>query len=180
MPGRVPKFSVQHKELVIELAFLRSFLAWEAFLEESFVLYLLGKKPPKGSPPKRYASPPTREIAHQLAAEGRDFADWTAAAKVSERAERFFEGGKPFSPVLNSRQYRFEQMKTVRNAIVHSSLFSEESFKRVVRGILTTYPPNLTVSGFLAMTVPASSPPESFLESYLREIRFAAQRIVPS
>ena len=112
-------------------------------------------------------------------AEGRDYTDWTVAGKVSERAERFFRGGKPYSPVLRSRQRRFEEMKTLRNAISHSSAYSAESFKRLVRNRLKTYPRNLTVAGFLALTVPGSSPPESFLESYLADMRFAAERIVP-
>lgn len=178
-PKGIPKFSVHHKEMVTELAFLRAFLAWEAFLEESFVLYLWGKKPPRGNSPKRFASPPTRKVAELLAAEGRDYADWTVAQKVIERAERFFQGGRPYSSVLKSQRHTFEEIKVIRNAIVHVSTYSQEQFRSLTRRKLGTYPLNLTVGGFLAMTVPGSSPPESFFESYLDKIRFAAERIVP-
>jgi len=179
-PKGVPKFSAHHKEMVTELAFLRAFLAWEAFLEESFILYLWGKQPPKGHSPIRYASPPTREVAEQLVAEGRDYADWTVASKVIKRAERYFKDGKPFSPALRSQLHMFEEMKTIRNAIVHSSTFSQEKLKGLMRRKLSTYPPNLTAAGFLAMTVPGSSPPESFLEAYLSRILLAAETIVPN
>jgi hypothetical protein len=71
-------------------------------------------------------------------------------------------------------------MKIIRNAIAHTSDFSREKFKKFIRDELTIYPSKLTVGGFLAMTKPGSSPPESFLESYLTKILFAAQRIVPN
>jgi hypothetical protein len=179
-PKGVPKFSVHHKEIVTELVFLRAFLTWEAFLEESFTLYLLGKRPPRGNPPHRYVCPQTRKVAEQLIVpEGWEYVDWTAVSKVVDRAERFFRDGKPYSSVLRAQQYGFDEMKTIRNAIVHSSSHSWEKFKSLARSKLGTYSHNLTIGGFLTMTVPGSSPPESFFESYLSRIRFAAERIVP-
>ncbi len=180
-PRGVPKFSSLHKEMVTELAFLRAFLAWEAFLEESFILYLWGKRPPKGYPPRRYVSPQNRKVAEQLIVpEGRDYVDWTAASKVISRAERFFRDGKPYSSALRAQQHMFDEMKAIRNAIVHSSSSSWEKFKSLTRKrLLGTYPHNLTVGGFLAMTMSGASPPESFLEFYLSNIRLAAERIVP-
>lgn len=179
-PRGVPKFSSRHKEIITELAFLQAFLAWEAFLEESFILYLLGKKPPKGNPPRRHVIPSTRKIVGKLIAEGRDYADWSAATNVIKRADRFFREGKPYAQVLKAHQNMFDEISAIRNAIAHSSAHSQEKFKNLTRNKLGIYPSNLTVGGFLAMTVPSSSPPESFLEFYLSKIRFAAQRIVPN
>lgn len=178
-PRGVPRFSTHHKEIVVELAFLRAFLAWEGFLEESFVLYLLGKAPPRGISPTRYTDPPSRVVAEQLASEGRDYTDWTSVSAVTGRAERFLRDGRPYSPVLKSQQYSFDEMKTIRNAIVHSSTYSSRQFERLVRRKLGTYRPNLSVGGFLTITVPSSSPPESFFGSYVGQIRLAAERIVP-
>ena len=176
----VPKFLVYHEEMVSEMAYLRAFLAWESFLEESFVLYLWGKRPPVGNPPKRYVSPPTRRLAEQLAAEGKAYADWTVAQKIIERADRFLQDGKPYSPVLKSHRHTLEEMKTIRNAIVHMSTHSQDRFKSLTRRKLGTYPSNLTIGGFLTMTIPHSHPPESFFEYYLAHIRLAAETIVPS
>lgn len=180
-PRGVPRFSSHYAEIVTEMALLRAFLAWEGFLEESFILYLLGKRSPKGYPPRCYVSPHSRKVAELLVVpEDRPYVDWTAVGKVVDRAKRFFRDGKPYSSVLKAQQYRFDEMKTIRNAIVHSSSHSWERFKSLARRrLLGTYPHNLTIGGFLAMTVPGSSPPESFLESHLSQIRFAAERIVP-
>jgi len=161
-----PKFTVFHMEMVTEMALLRAFLAWEAFLEESFILYLWGKKPPRGKLPKPCVHPPTRRVAEQLVAEGKDYADWAEVEKVIKRAERFFQDGEPYSDALKSQKSRLQDIKIVRNAAVHSSSFSWEKFQILTRRELGTYPPRLTVGGFLGMTVLHSSPPQSFLERY--------------
>jgi hypothetical protein len=180
-PRGAPRFSAFHMEMVTEMAFLRAFMAWEAFLEESFVLYLWGKDPPRGRTPRRYAQAPTRRVAEQLVvAEGRAYADWAEVQNVVGRAERFFENGEPYSGALKSQQSKLQDIKTVRNAIAHSSSYSWERFQRLTRRELGTYPPSLTVGGFLAMTIPHSSPPQSFLEFYLSVIRLVAGMIVLS
>lgn len=190
IPSGVPEFTEPHMEMVAEIAFLRAFSAWEAFLEESFILYLWGKDSPKGQAPKCYAHPPTRKVAEQIVVtEGRDYADWSKFQNVIGRAERFFENGKPYSGALKGQQSKLQDIQTIRNAIAHSSTYSWERFQRLIRGELGTYPPNLTIGGFLAMTIPRSSrtgrvippsPPLSYLEFYFSVIQLVADEIVPS
>jgi hypothetical protein len=164
-----------------ETAFLRAFLGWEAFLEESFVLYLSGKKPPRGRGPSRYTFPPTIEKAREwVVPEGHHFARWNLAADVASRAERHFKSGGPFASVLRSNQNILEDARVIRNAIAHDSASAYDRFERVVRTALTTVPPRLTVGGFLNTVVPRSNPPISYLEFYIGKIHFAAQQIVPT
>lgn len=179
-PEGIPRFSTDHMHLVTELAFLRSFLAWEVFLEESFVLFLLGKRAPKARPANRKVVPRSRTVAMQLMKGERDWADWTVPSTVLHRAERFFDQGEPFSSVLKDQQSKLEDIKCIRNALAHSSSYSREKFENLVRRELKTLPVGLTVGGFLSMAVPASSPPMSFLEYYIIHLRVAADRIVPS
>ena len=175
-----PHISMKRRDSMTELAFLRGFLAWETFLEESFVLYLLGQVPPHGSGPKRYVFPPSHRAATEwIVPEGRRYARWTVAAEVSERAERIFEHGRPFAPVLRSHQHTLDEARTIRNAIAHESSSAGANFDTLVRNKLGALPPGLRIGGFLAATVPTSAPPMSFLESYLQIVEFAAQRIIP-
>jgi len=170
-----------HRELITELAFLRAFLAWEAFLEQSFILYLVGSRPPRGLAPQRYYLPPNQKLAKEwVVPEGQRYADWTDASRVRERSERFFRDGKPYSPVLKSHSNVLTESVTLRNAIVHGSMSARDKFRNLVHGKIPSYPPSFTVGGFLAMTVPKSHPPESFLEVYLGTIEFAAEKIVPT
>ncbi len=179
--GTGPYISLRRRDSLTELAFLRAFLAWETFLEESFILYLSGQVPPRGHPPHRYAFPPNQRAAMEwVVPEGRPYARWTVATEVSARAERLFRSGRPFAPVLRGNQNVLEEARTIRNAIVHESMSAQEKFENLARTKLGVLPPNLTVGRFLVTIVPTSAPPISFLEFYVGKIEFAAQQIVPS
>lgn len=178
--GARPYISRQRRDSMTEMAFLRAFLAWEAFVEESFILYLVGQRAPRGRPPRRHAFPPNYKTATEwVVPEGRQYAGWTVPHHVSDRAERFFHNGRPFTPVLRSNQNVFEEARTIRNAIAHESLAARQKFETLVRSKLGTLPPHLTVGGFLSIGVPASVPPISFLDFYVGKIEFAANQIVP-
>jgi hypothetical protein len=181
-PVGITKFSPRHKDTVLGLSFLRAFVAWETFLEQSFISYLLGSKPPGGPKPKRLVKPTTRHMAVLVIIGGdRDYADWYKYDQLKGRAKKYFKDGKPFTDALSGRKLLFEEMATLRNAIAHSSSHSQEKFKSLVRSKLSgSYPPKLTVGGFLAMTVPSSSPPESFLEYYIKSVNNLAGLIVPT
>jgi hypothetical protein len=172
--------SPQRRDSMMELAFLRSFLAWETFLEESFVLYLGGQKPPKGRAPFRYSFPPNLGAAMEwVVPEGQDYATWTVASRVTERAQRFFRHGQPYAPVLRSNQSALDESRTLRNAIAHASASAQSKFETLVRNKIGALPPKLTVGGFLGMVVPSSTPPRSYLDHYLEKIEFAAHQVVP-
>lgn len=177
--GGRPFITQRRRDSLAELAFLRSFLAWETFLEESFALYLAGQKPPRGRAPIRYAFPPNLKIAMEwVIPEGRGYAKWTSAHDVSVRAERFFRDGRPFAPTLRSQQAALEETRIIRNAIAHESMSARQKFETLVRTKLATLPSGLTVGSFFGMTVPGTTPPISFLESYITKIENLAKQIV--
>lgn len=179
--GARPLVSKRRRDQMTEMAFLRAFLAWESLVEESFILYLSGQKPPRGRAPSRYAFPPNHRTAMDwVVPEGRRYAEWTVPTRVSERAERFFRAGRPFAPALRSNQNMLEEVRIIRNAIAHKSVSARGKFESFVRTKLGTLPPNLSVGGLLGTTAPGSSPPVSFLEFYVAKIDLAAQQIVPS
>jgi hypothetical protein len=166
---------------MMELAFLRAYLAWEVFLEESFICYLLGMTAPRGPTPRRFTFPPGRREAKEwVVPEGREYASWDANA-VRRRSQRFFHGGSPFHRALLSHQTALDQTRTIRNAIAHESDKAQDRFKNVARTVLGgALPPNLTIGRFLNSTVPGSAPPQSFLEFYLERIQLVARNIVPT
>ena len=159
LPGSHPHISQKRSHSMIELAFLRAYLAWEVFLEESFVCYLLGMAAPRRAAPHRFTIPPGRREAKEwVVPEGREYASWDANT-VRSRAKRFFRGGKPFHPALRSHQHSLDQTRTIRNAIAHESDKAHERFKNVARDMLGgTLPPKLTVGRFLNTSVPGSAP----------------------
>lgn len=174
-----PFISGKRRDSIIELAFLRAFLAWEAFLEKSFLLYLAGKVPPRGRLPKRYYFPPSHKMAMDWLAEGRDYAKWADAGEVGKRAARFFQDGHPFTSVLRSNQTALADANIIRNMIAHESSNTRQKFEKIARRELSTLPINRTAGAFLGTTVPTSSPPVSFLESYVSKLESCAKQIIP-
>lgn len=174
-----PRITAKRRDAIVELAFFRALNGWESFLEETFILYMLGQQAPRGRKARRYGFPPTEEAAYDWVADGRDYAKWTHA-DVVKRAERLFTGGRPFTPVLQKQPNLFKQAKTIRNALAHDSRSAQQKFEALIRDQLGALPPNMTVGSFLLSTKPKSAPPISFLEFYLGEIEKAAQEIVPT
>jgi hypothetical protein len=179
LPSATPHISVPRRDSIVELAFLRGFLAWESFLEESFILHMLGKQPRRGKPPHRYVLPPNRKVAFDLSAGGRDYASWEVAADVATRATRFFRDGRPYTGPLRAAQNNLDAARTLRNAVAHRSEAAQKRFEGLARNELGgTLPPRLTVGGFLNTPTPASAPPESFLEYYFGVLEIVAEKII--
>lgn len=179
LPGGPLRISRRRRDSIVELVFLRAFLAWETFLEDSFVLYLVGRTAPRGRAPYRYTLPPTMKLAEEwLVPEGRTYANWDATS-VSDRSERYFRDSRPFAAALRSHQNLLSDAKTIRNAIAHESKSAYTKFENVARVKLGTLPSNLTVGSFLNTTVAGSTPPQSYLEFYLEKMEFVSSRIIP-
>ncbi len=176
-----PKFTVKHRDILVESAFLRVYLAWEQLLEESFILYLLGRRSPSSYSPSRLAGaiPTTRKDAITLTAAGQKYANWDNPESVRRRSLRFFRSGAPYETTLAPRINVFLNMQVVRNSLVHRSDYSKKQFEQVVRNNLGFFPSDMTVGVFLGTTVPGSNPPISFFELYLNNIDTAAQKIIP-
>lgn len=173
---RSPRFSPSHRYALVELAFLRSCLAWESFLEETFLLYILGKKPRRRKlPRKRYIFPVGQQHARNLLLpEGGTYAEWDKPDKVLTRAKRLLRGGEPFESAISPRRNTLLEMQTIRNAIAHRSQSSQLSFEKLARNMLGTLPPGLTVGSYLDTLLPHSSPPMTQFDSYLDAIEGAA------
>lgn len=179
-PPSLPNFSYRHKEIVIRFAFLQGFLAWEAFLDESFTLYLLGEKPPKGRRPKREHTPTKRKDAERLIiGADRRYADWTRTSELRKRSKTFFKRNDPYDVPLKVNNQAFHDMSIIRNAIAHTSSHSQEEFKKIVRRFFKTYPPKLTIGKFLTAPVPNTSPPQTFIKYYFKSVITTAELIVP-
>ena len=177
-PTTAAQITTQRRDVLTETAFLRAFIAWEVFLEETFLLYLLGHRLPKRSAPRRYGFPPSREAATEWCSDGKAYSKWSVS-EVRKRADRWFKDGKPFTPALQGQQSRLDQLTTIRNAVTHVSPDARTKFENLVRQELGYLPPNTTVGGFLITAKPATTPPQSFMEFDIEQMELAATNIVP-
>jgi hypothetical protein len=174
------RFKKEYHTQIVELAFMKAFLTWEGFLEESFILYLLGKKSPTGYKPVRHALPTNRQHAVELLASDTRHTDWTAADRVVKRATRFFKGGHPFVNVIHPQIHLLDNLKTIRNALSHESEEAADKFETFVRNELTYFPPGMLPGTFLVALKPHHSPPTTYLQFYAENFRSMAEAIIPT
>jgi hypothetical protein len=175
--GKRAQITIARRDILAEVAFLRAFTGWEVFLEETFLLYLLGHKIPKARP-RRFGFPPDRNAAAEWCSDGKEHAKWNVS-DVRRRADRWFKDGRPFSPALQGQQSRLSQLVTIRNAIAHESSAARLKFENLVREELPTAPATMSVGAFLLTTKPTTTPPISFMEFYLGQVEQVAKNIVP-
>lgn len=120
-------------EIIAELAFLRVFMAWENFLEESFVRYLVGGASPSGYRPKSFVHPPTLDVARKLMRGEREYVKWNSSSAIIARSGIYFDDGAPYKTALQGITAELDAMNIIRNRITHKSLFSTNKFKVFVR-----------------------------------------------
>lgn len=176
--GSRPRVTRKRRDSIVELAFLRCFLAWERFLEDSFILYLLGKTPPRGRKPTRFALPPDTRTAQELVAGSRKYATWDEPQTMT-RAKLYFRGGRPYAGAIEPRQHLLRDARTIRNAIAHDSQSARRRFEELVRSKLGTLPSGTTVGRFLCTDEPGHVPQRAFFELYVHGMKVVAREIVP-
>jgi hypothetical protein len=168
-----PFFQLQQ---ISELAFLRIYMAWETFLEDSFTRFMCGASSLSGSHPRSYVKPLNIDHAREILIGPKlRYADWTDPQLVVERAELIFAGGRPFASPVRAATTELNDMRTVRNCIAHRSVHTREQFNRLVQrrlGVARKFAPGV----FLLTASPA--PPQSYLDFFSSYISTAAQQIV--
>ena len=166
-----------HIDALVGLAFLRSFISFEIFLEESFLFYLSGKMSKSGRTFRPYINPLNDEHARDILKANRDKLEWSGASEVINRAQLCFPGGLPFGPVLFPRIPIFNSAKTVRNAVAHESPESTAKLESLIRTELGYVRSGSNAGSFLGTVVPGSTPARTYFERYVMEFETCAKEI---
>lgn len=143
-------------QCVINGAFLNLFMAFECFLERSFICYMLGQPGLNGTVVLKYVTPTTENHALELLKGTNRHADFTNRDTIVKLSKNFFENDGPYT-VLNSMSIAFEEMKKIRNAISHVSLESEQAFLNLARSKLGSLPPGINTATFLNTVITGTS-----------------------
>jgi hypothetical protein len=116
-------------EALYELAYLRVFVGWEAFLEQAFLRYLCGYLSTRGAATliagATYA--PTLASAEKALLGGNRYALWHNPAGVVKRCQKFFSAS-PIEAVVNSNLARLTDFAAVRHRITHAHGDTRKNF----------------------------------------------------
>lgn len=126
--------------LATEAIFFRAFRAYENFLEDVFVLYVMEKPSLAGKKCSSFLRPLNFDHARDLMRSGKPFLDWTNPETVIERAETFVRGGGTVKSVVAGAKQDLLDMKICRNHIAHNSAESQKAFDKLLRRVRGTTP----------------------------------------
>jgi hypothetical protein len=160
-----------------ELAFIKIFVAWEKFLQESFISYMTGASL-VGYKPKLYLKKVGKDHALKILSGTEDYPDWSKIDEVYTLAQLYFVNGEPFTLPLQQIETQFNDIKKVRNAIVHISSKAKEKFEGLLKARITSYRPDISPGEFLGLPVRKDNI-ETFMEFYVSYLEAASSKIIP-
>lgn len=124
-------FNLKMYSAIVEHCFMQIFLAWEIFLEKSFLLYLKGACDLKGNAYVRYALPIDNDHAYNMVKGTKQYPDWTNINEINTLSNIYFENSGPYI-LLTSNPIELAQVKTIRNKISHVSEKSTRAFNSLL------------------------------------------------
>lgn len=162
------------RDMVVKQAFVSVYTEWEHFLEDVTIAYSLGGVNPNGYSPHRFVLPQDEDHADQLIKSSTAYFDWSKLEDVVKLEKSFFRDGEPFVAAINGFKSKYNEMKKVRNFIVHNSIKSREQFDSLVRTALRASAVGITPVEFL-LSKKNSDP--FFYNIYITHIKNAATLI---
>lgn len=163
-------------DLIFELAFLKIFIAWENFLENTFIRYMCGALSLSGKKPIRIVFIRYLGQALKVICGDRPYADWVSVEIVVERASRFFDGGEPYTTPLQSAAAELTDIRRIRNHIVHHSSKSSGAFNTLLLNIYGFRPKGMTAGRFLRQRLARGG--DQKIQEYANTLQSVARMII--
>ena len=174
--GSLRQLSRARINQINELAFLGMYLAWESFIEASFIRFMCGAVTRTRYSPKLYVAPTSLEHALSFfVVRPRDYVEWSSGQQVIERAEMVFKDGEPYKSAIRPSLTDLDHMQKIRNVIAHRSESAREKFEKSVRDMLGARPHGLTPGLFLSLPHASGRP---YVEHYKDVLSVVASRII--
>lgn len=127
--------TVHRMESLYELSFLRSVLAWESFLEETFSRALCGFTLSNGVQSLVGSPFPNLASAEAAVLGSRDFVSWTDTGTVIRRCRTYIRSGD-HEAVISSAATTLDNLASIRHRIAHRSEYARSQFDIACRAFI--------------------------------------------
>jgi len=174
------KFKHQSKlrEFITESAYLRIYVAWETFIEKSFIDYLINEESINRNRPAKWAMPISAKHANEIIIGNQKHMDWSNPETVRKISKIFFHQGYVFDSALSAISSDLIDMKSIRNSAAHISSTTTSKLDGVASRILGITANNYSTYRLLFSHDPRTvSNPKTVLERYLEILDVAAEQI---
>lgn len=165
------------REFITDSAYLKLFIAWETFLETSFIQYMLGEPSILGNVITRYVQPQDEQHANRLLIGTQKYVDWSNPEIVKRLCNLHFASGNPFDTFISSMMSDLFDLKIIRNAAVHLSSTTQQQLDSIGARKLRRPCNNLKVSDIIFALDPDSAANETILTTYINKLDVSAEGI---
>jgi hypothetical protein len=169
-------FDLIKKDFVISSAFLKMFIYWESFVEDSFSKYLIGELSTEGTEVIRFVSPNDRDHALKILIGTQKYVDWANHEIVRRLANLYLENGEPLASNMASISRDLSDLKTVRNAAAHLSSTTQHQLDALSTRVLGRTVSSTKVASFTMHLHPLDSS-KTVLQYYQNLLDIAAENI---
>jgi len=169
-------WGVDERITITEFSFLKGFIAWESFLEKSFIYYLRGNLTASNTVVPCHVRPIDDAHANRILIGVNRYVDWTNPDIVRKLAGLFFDRGNPFETILSSIQTDLYDLKIIRNASAHISSTTGSQLDSLSTRKLQRPCTNMTVYSLILVNDP-NIPNQTILQSYADILDAAAVQI---
>jgi hypothetical protein len=178
-----PRYEPLHHarlELIYELAYLKVFILWEMFLEESFLYYLCGRESSNHGVAKMM---PTKSFSRSLKdAEnamlaGKDYFLWSNAGKVLKMVKKHVDNGR-HEIVVSASRGPLEHYAAIRNRIAHGQPDAIQKFNNAVLALSGRRNYGSRAGRFLRDIDTGALPQRRWLDSIARALKAYANAVV--
>jgi len=90
------------REFITDSAYLKIFIAWETFLEDSFIQYMLGEHSISGKVISCCVQPTDKKHANNLLIGTQRYVDWSNPEIIRKLCNLYFKSGNPFDIFISS------------------------------------------------------------------------------
>ena len=173
----VREFSQSRLEALYEMAYLRVFMLWETFLEQSFLRYICGFAASTGPQSLTGGAIRTLADAENAVLAGQAYVSWARPQSVEARCRQFIQNGV-HEQIMSSNRTRIEWFVNVRHRVVHSSEHARRRFDTATMGLAGRRYRGSSPGSFLRDRTPGL-PPERWIQEIGTELTNLARQIVP-
>lgn len=165
------------RDFITDSAYLKIFIAWETFLETSFIQYMLGEPSILGNAITRYVQPKDEQHANSLLIGTQRYVDWSNPGTVKKLCNLHFAPDNPFDTFISSMMSDLLDLKIIRNAAAHLSSTTRQRLDSLGTRKLKRPCNSLKVSDILFAIDPDSAMNETILTTYLNKLDVSAEGI---
>jgi len=171
------KIAANLREFIGESSFLKIFIAWETFLEQCFIDYLLNEASILGNMPVKWVHPRDRDHALKMIVHTQKYIDWANPEMVRKLSQIYFHNGFFFNSQLSAINAELLDLKTIRNSAAHLSSTTSAKLDGLSSRLLGRPCVNFTAYDLLFSINPTSTTGATILDNYLTILDVSAEII---